>query len=356
MLFGNRRPRNVTARDHDIPVFQPRCERLEAKILMAIDLGGTSPPTLPFIATARMASTWPAQPPTAGAGYQRRRRRRPDRHRAMTTWSSAHPRSPAARPRPSAQRNRQRLPGFRLAVRDRDQRRSPSRTGSNVNGATQLVRQRPRRQSRPARTRRPRPIPSTARNLNFPFTGVTFTGVAVAVGASVAGVTLPGDKNAILIGAPNSNGGAGCRLPDFRQFRGACAVRRSTSTPPASSGLNIVTFINTATYAAGGQLGFSVAGGINILGDGAGDIILGAPNASVAPTNTTTPVAQNTGVVYVISTAVLSGSIANDRRLNAHRPRTQVISSPERPPVTRRAFRSPTAATSTVPRETSTIS
>ena len=56
------------------------------------------------------------------------------------------------------------------------------------------------------------------------------------------------------------------------------------------------------------QLGFSVAGGSNILGDGAGDVILGAPNASVAPTNTTTPVPQNTGVVYVISAAALPGS------------------------------------------------
>ena len=33
MFFGNRRPRNVTARDHGAPLFQPRCERLEAKIV-----------------------------------------------------------------------------------------------------------------------------------------------------------------------------------------------------------------------------------------------------------------------------------------------------------------------------------
>lgn len=52
MLFGKRRPRTLTERYHDVPVFQPRGEQLEAKILMAIDLGGTTPPALPFAATA----------------------------------------------------------------------------------------------------------------------------------------------------------------------------------------------------------------------------------------------------------------------------------------------------------------
>ena len=50
MFFGNRRPRNLTARQHDSTVFQPRGEQLEAKILMAINLGGTSTTVLPLIA------------------------------------------------------------------------------------------------------------------------------------------------------------------------------------------------------------------------------------------------------------------------------------------------------------------
>ena len=113
--------------------------------------------------------------------------------------------------------------------------------------------------------------------------------------------------------------------------------------------------MNTATYAAAGQLGFSVAGGTNILGDGAGDVILGAPNASVAPTNTTTPVTQNTGVVYVISAAVLPGST---QTIDVSTLSTSQVDRLRRcgHRVTRRAFPSPTAATSTAPPEASTIS
>ncbi len=66
-----------------------------------------------------------------------------------------------------------------------------------------------------------------------------------------------------------------------------------------------MTFVNST--AAGGQLGMSVAGGFNIFGDGQTDIILGAPAATVAP-STPTPVPSNTGVVYALSTAALSGA------------------------------------------------
>src|SRR5581483_8685535 len=51
MLFGKRRPRMVDARRRDHDTFRPRGEALEPKVLLAIDLGGTSPPTNPFIAT-----------------------------------------------------------------------------------------------------------------------------------------------------------------------------------------------------------------------------------------------------------------------------------------------------------------
>src|SRR5262249_48805324 len=53
MLFGNRRPRNLDARRRNggASGFTPLGERLEAKLLLAIDLGGTSPPSNPIIAT-----------------------------------------------------------------------------------------------------------------------------------------------------------------------------------------------------------------------------------------------------------------------------------------------------------------
>ena len=66
----------------------------------------------------------------------------------------------------------------------------------------------------------------------------------------------------------------GSRLPDLGQLEQLLGQTINLATPTKYSGLNIVTFVNTAT---GGQLGYSVAGGINIFGDGSGDIILGAP-------------------------------------------------------------------------------
>ena len=155
--------------------------------------------------------------------------------------------------------------------------------------------------------------PVSGGNLNFPYAGLIFTGVP-SLGASVAGVTLPGNKNAILIGAPDANSGAGAaylitgNFFTVAQTQGGTPINLTGTIP---SGLNVITIANnttTAPWTSAGQLGASVAGGSNILADGNGDIILGAPNASVAPTNTTTPVVQDTGVVYVISASALPTS------------------------------------------------
>ena len=43
MLFVNHRARKSNKRGSSHGNFHPRCEGLEAKILLAIDLGGTSP-------------------------------------------------------------------------------------------------------------------------------------------------------------------------------------------------------------------------------------------------------------------------------------------------------------------------
>ena len=62
-------------RQYDPAIFRPRCERLEAKLLLSIDLGATSPTANPVIASAPFgmdfsgpvnASTSTAPP---GAGY-----------------------------------------------------------------------------------------------------------------------------------------------------------------------------------------------------------------------------------------------------------------------------------------------
>jgi hypothetical protein len=148
--------------------------------------------------------------------------------------------------------------------------------------------------------------PVNGATLGFPFSGVTFTATgATNFGASVAGVPLGGSPalNGILIGAPGSNGSTGMAYyvtGNFSQYIG-----KTVDLSKANPGLNITIFVNTASYAAGGQLGWSVAGGSNILGDGAGDIILGAPKASVAAASPT-PVPGGTGVVYLISISNLA--------------------------------------------------
>ena len=305
MFFGNRRPRNVTARDHGVPVFQPRCERLEAKILMAIDLGGTSPPNLPFSATIPTGIDMAEITPNQGAGYS-------VADVADLTGSGFDDiliGAPGVTGSPPTTVSSSGT-GFAYLVFGSTFVASASNPVAiqnwlNVTGATQLANN-DRVGSLAQLGTASQTNPISGSGINFPFSGITFTGVA-SLGASVAGVTLTSGQNAILIGAPNANSGSGAAYLISGNFA-LLAGQTINVTQPPPSGLRIVTFVNTASYAASGQLGFSVAGGFNILGDGSGDVILGAPNASVAPTTTQFPVPQNTGVTYVISAGALSGN------------------------------------------------
>src|SRR5262249_52764706 len=143
--------------------------------------------------------------------------------------------------------------------------------------------------------------------LSFPFAGIKFQALAnpqAALGTSVAGVQLSSGQYALIIGAPGAqdangaNPGTGRVYVVFGNFNAFQGQTINLDTPTAYTGLTIVTYASTST---GGKLGFSVAGGQNILGDGGGDIIMGAPAASIGA-------ATNTGVVYVVSTATLPSS------------------------------------------------
>jgi hypothetical protein len=320
MLFGNRRPRKMTARRHDVPVFQPVAEPLESKILMTIDLGGTSPPALPIIASAPLGVDFGAATADGGAGFSvadvgdLTGSGYDDLLIGAPTVSSPSVvgsgtgsvylvigSANVTASNPAAVQNwLNTIAGPNLAANDR------------VGNLAQLG----------AATQQ-NPISGT--NVNFPFSGITFTGVP-SLGASVAGVEISPGVNGIVIGAPNANAGVGAAYfisGNFTKFLGQTV---NLATPTAFAGLNIVTFTNTATFAAGGALGTSVAGGFNILGDGAGDVILGAPLASVASTNTTTPVAQNTGVVYLISTGFLSAGTQTINLSTLNTPQAVVFS------------------------------
>ena len=131
--------------------------------------------------------------------------------------------------------------------------------------------------------------PVTNAALGFPFQGLTFedTGNA-SLGASVAGVKLGNGKSALIIGEPTAAGtsansaGTGRAyyiVGNFAQYEGQTV---NLANPSAYPGLNIVTFTNVS----GGEVGTSVAGGQNILGDGNPDVILGVRSARSAPLRT----------------------------------------------------------------------
>ena len=99
----------------------------------------------------------------------------------------------------------------------------------------------------------------------------------------MAGLTING-MGAILLGAPGANGGNGMAYLVWGSGSSwnaqiGKAINLDSTTFNATYGLNEIVFTNTA--GAGGKLGYSVAGGANILGDGASDVILGAPANSV---------------------------------------------------------------------------
>ncbi len=179
--------------------------------------------------------------------------------------------------------------------------------------------------------------PITGGTLDFPFAGIKFETNPLIdptpmLGASVAGLRTASGQGAILIGAPgglnssNTDPGTGRAYlvyesanGDFNNYVGDSINLDDPNFATDYPGLNLVTFESSAT---GGQLGYSVAGGSNMFGDGQNDVILGAPSATVAPSTSTSPVNSNTGVVYALSLAALPSGTADDQR-REHRPERQ---------------------------------
>ncbi|MBV8677448.1 MAG: FG-GAP repeat protein, partial [Planctomycetaceae bacterium] len=67
MLFGNREPRSLVARRRG--AFHPRGEHLEARQLLAIDIGGALPPNLPMVATHPYGVDLGGAQSAGGAGF-----------------------------------------------------------------------------------------------------------------------------------------------------------------------------------------------------------------------------------------------------------------------------------------------
>ncbi len=315
MLHGNRRPRILDARRLTGWSFQPRGELLEDKILMAaIDLGGTSPPILPRIASAPYGIDMGGATQAGGAG-----------------WSVADIGDLTGNGYDDVLVGAPTLNG------------SPAKLGTssggavylifgsqyvnssgavavqnwlNVNGATQLAaNDRVGGLNQLGATTQTNPVSGSA--VAFPFAGVTFTATGndanSSFGASVAEIKTSTGFG-IIIGAPNApdasndagSAGTGKVFVISGNFASMNGKTVDVDTPSTYGNLNVLTINSNAN--GGGELGYSVAGGLNIMGDGAGDAILGAPFATIGTTaNGGTPVA-NTGAVYVISSALLNTS------------------------------------------------
>src|SRR5262245_22836945 len=70
MLFGNRGPRSSGKPQRKSEAYRPRAEKLEEKLLLAVDLGGAQLGSLPAIATAPFGILETnAQSANQGAGW-----------------------------------------------------------------------------------------------------------------------------------------------------------------------------------------------------------------------------------------------------------------------------------------------
>ena len=188
------------AADHD--AYRPRGEQLEDRILLAIDLGGTSPPPIP--SSPRRPTGWPsaAPSPISAAGWSvsdlgdvngdtyddfligaRRSAARPRSARtAARPTSSSAPRPSASRPSPTGSARIDDEP-LQYTANDRVGDLGPARRGGQTN-------------------------PVSDATLDFPFSGVTFvTTVEHPLGASAprSPAVKLGSTYGLLIGAPGGN-------------------------------------------------------------------------------------------------------------------------------------------------------
>jgi len=295
MLFGTRgtrrdRPARKPAK------YRPLGENLEAKILLAIDLGGTAAPALPNIANANVgvAMVGTAAPQGQGAGF------------SVANLGNING------------------TGFDSFLIGAPTATAGGALGPGTNSAVYLVFGSQARDTSSVTTvdwltntpdGRVGDLATLGSNLQtnplngaegYPFAGVTFIAsqqTSGQLGASVANAGTIRGTPAFLIGAPNAaqagstTSGIGTGRAylvygtnNFNALSGA-TIDLDNPAEAASLGLTIVTFVSSSV---GSQLGRSVAGIGNFLNDGSNGIALGAPVATVGGVATS-------GAVYVVT-------------------------------------------------------
>lgn len=276
MLIGKREPRSLVSRRRG--EFRPSSENLEGRILLAVDLGGTSPPTLPAIATVPygvdMAGTLPGQ----GSGFSVANVGDVNAD-TYDDFLIGAPTVTASSGVPSLGIGAGTVylvfgsRGTNAAViTDWLTLNSQQRVGDlNQLGNSPLGQQ--------------NPINGAA---NFPFAGVKFVTTQTSgsqLGASVAPAGIINGTRAFLLGAPGHNDINGANPGTGRAYLiyGGSNLNSVTNNTvdldnPANSGVTVVTYANSAPLAATGR---AVGGVGDVITDGRNDIVIGAPNATV---------------------------------------------------------------------------
>ena len=305
MFLGKSRARSKGTR-RSFTEYRPVGDQLEDKVLLSIDLGGTPPSISPHIATAPYGMAFGGATPSQGAGFSvadapSLNGSGYDAYVIGAPTVGSNPGTIGSGAGAAYLVFGSQTVGVNTPT-DWLSTINPYTAGDRVGDLGQL-----------GAASQTNPITSTA--LGFPFAGITFVASSQTqgmLGASVAGLTLANGQGAIVIGAPGATDANGANPGTGRvyiisgSFNNFIGQTINLDNPTSYSGLNIITIVNS--QAAGGQLGFSVAAGSNILGDGSTDVIIGAPAATIGTSTTPGAVTSNTGAVYVVSTRLLSGA------------------------------------------------
>ena len=306
MLLGNREPRSLVARR--LGGFHPKGENLEARELLAIDLGGALPPNLPNIATIPYGVGLGGAQSNGGAGFSVSDVGDVNGDGfddyligAPTTINQNGVLSKGV-----GNNSRVYLVFGSAAV-----------GGSIVDWLTLNPTQRVGDLGQLGNTANAQQNPITG-SAGFPFDGLTLLTSQQGIGAQLgASVTPLGDINGdgfadFMIGAPggrdasfnNPGTGRAYLIYGGPQLRTVPSKTLDLDNPNQNSGVNFLTFVSSTQPSA--HIGAAVAGGgqgvgSDVITNGLPDLAIGAPNASLGGQS-------NNGAVYLIDGAAVQGA------------------------------------------------
>jgi hypothetical protein len=305
MRFGNRGPRSLGTGRRE--AFRPGAESLEERLLLAIDLGGPAPPSLPNIATAPFGVDLAGTVGGQGAGYSVA-----DVGNISGSGFNSYAVGAPSITSSGANINLGSSASAVYLVFG-----SQTATNTTADWLTLTANQRVSNLSQLGTTTQTNPINGAATN---PYGGVTFVtgstsgsqlGASVAVVNNLNSLTNPSTGKAypdLLIGAPGASEAflvyGGPQLLKAPLVNGIPTIDFDDPTSLAGTGINFVKFTSTTNS----QVGFSVASGGSVISAGVSDLLIGAPNATIN--------GITTGAVYLVAGTALTVGTTQTINLN----------------------------------------